>query len=68
MPYKLASMLCIGITLTGCASTQQVVPAPCPKLPTPPAVLMQTLPTLILLPPAPVSAPSRPATSPSAAP
>lgn len=55
MKSKAALTLFAGITLAllpGCASSPpKFVPAPCPALPTVPAVLMQPLPTLDLLPP-----------------
>ena len=55
MKSKAVLVLCAGTTLallSGCASSPpQFVPAPCPATPTAPAVLMQPLPTLDLLPP-----------------
>lgn len=50
MTLKLALLLCIATMLSACASQPLYVPAPCPKRPAPPAVLMQPLPTLDLLP------------------
>ena len=49
--FKPILLLCAAITLTACASQPKYVPVPAPKLPVPPAVLRQPLPTLDLLPP-----------------
>ena len=50
MKLKAALLPCIACTLTACASQPQIISAQCPPLPSPPAILRRSLPTLDLLP------------------
>ena len=42
--------ICLLVFLSACASTPQIIPAPCPPFPTLPPELMQLPPTLVWVP------------------
>ena len=48
----LIACICLPVFLSACASTPQIVPTQCPPFPPLPPELMQSPPTLYLLPPA----------------